>query len=230
MNRLKKGMIRLLQGILLPVLIPVLSQPLIRKGKITGYYLSRVTKKNTVEGHHTRIDFPYDLRDVNIGDYTYISVNSCISMTEIGKFCSIGPNFFCGWGIHPTNGISTSPLFYSTRSPFSFCTKNKIEDRKKIIIGNDVFIGANVTVLDGVTIGDGAVIGAGAVVSKDIPPYAIAVGSPIQIIKYRFDKETIRKLLDLKWWDLEENELIELNNRFFNVDTIIKDHEKLKDI
>ncbi len=64
MNPLKKGLIRLLQGILLPVLVPVLSQPLIRKGKTTGYYLSRVTKKNTFEGHHTRIDFPYDLRDV----------------------------------------------------------------------------------------------------------------------------------------------------------------------
>lgn len=230
MNRLKKGMIRLLQGILLPVLIPVLSQPVIRKWKTTGYYLSRITKKNTDEGHHTRIDFPYDMRDVTIGDYTYISVNSCISLTDIGKFCSIGPNFFCGWGIHPTDGISTSPLFYSTKGPNSFCNENKIEDRKKITIGNDVFIGANVTVLDGVTIGDGAIIGAGTVVSKDIPPYAIAVGSPIQIIKYRFDKETIRKLLEIRWWNFEENELIELNNRFFNVDAIIKDHQKLKDI
>lgn len=230
MNQLIKRLIRLLQGILLPVLIPVLSQPVIRKGKTTGYYLSRVTKKNTVEGHHTRIDFPYDLRDITIGDYTYISVNSCISLTDIGKFCSIGPNFFCGWGIHPTDGISTSPLFYSAKSPYSFCKENRIEDRKKITICNDVFIGANVTVLDGVTIGDGAVIGAGTVVSKDIPPYAVAVGSPIQIIKYRFDEGTIRKLLELKWWEMEGNELIELKNRFFNVDSIINDHQKLKDI
>lgn len=222
MNRLKKELIRLLQGILLPVLVPVLSQPVIRKGKSTGYYLSRVTKKNTVEGHHTRIDFPYDLRDVTIGDYTYISVNSCISLTDIGKFCSIGPNFFCGWGIHPTDGISTSPLFYSKKSPYSFSSENKIEDRKKIMIGNDVFFGANVTVLDGITIGDGAVIGAGTVISKDIPPYAIAVGSPVKIIKYRFDEETIRKLLEIKWWDFEEDELKEVEKNFFKSEAFIE--------
>lgn len=53
------------------------------------------------------------------------------------------------------------------------------------IIGNDVWIGANVTVLGGVTIGDGAVIGAGAVVIKNIPPYAVAVGNPAKVVKYR---------------------------------------------
>ncbi len=158
----------------------------------------------------------------HIGDYTYISVNSCISLTDIGKFCSIGPNFFCGWGIHPTDGISTSPLFYSTKSPYSFCKENKIEDRKKIIIGNDVFIGANVTVLDGITIGDGAVIGAGTVVSKDIPPYAVAVGSPIQIIKYRFDEKSIQKLRNLKWWDFSDEQLKNIEKYFFDIDGFLE--------
>lgn len=225
MNQLKKGMIRLLQEILLPVLIPVLSQPVIRKGKTTGYYLSRITKTNTIEGHHTRIDAPYDLRDVTIGHYTYISVNSCISLTDIGKFCSIGPNFFCGWGIHPTDGISTSPLFYSAKSPYSFCKENKIEDRKKIIIGNDVFIGANVTVLDGIAIGDGAVIGAGTVVSKDVPSYAIALGSPVQINRYRFDEGTIRKLRNLKWWNFSEEQLKSVEKYFYDIDTFLERSE-----
>lgn len=52
-------------------------------------------------------------------------------------------------------------------------------------IGSDVWIGANCTILGGVTIGDGAVIGAGSVVTKDIPSYAIAVGNPAKVIKYR---------------------------------------------
>ena len=219
---LKKGIFRLVQGILLPVLVPVLSQPVIRKGKMTGYYLSRVTKKNTKEGKHTRIDFPFDLRDVTIGDYTYISVNSFISLTEIGKFCSIGPNFFCGWGIHPTNGISTSPLFYSTKGQNSFCKENKIQDREKITIGNDVFIGANVTVLDGVTIGDGAVIGAGTVVSKDIPPYAVVAGSPVKILRYRFDQNLVQKLHELKWWDFSDEQLKNIEKYFFDIDGFLE--------
>jgi len=54
-----------------------------------------------------------------------------------------------------------------------------------IIIEDDVWLGVGSTVLDGVTIGKGSVIGAGAVVTKDIPPYSIAVGVPAKVIKKR---------------------------------------------
>lgn len=167
---------------------------------------------------------PYKIAQAKIGDYTYISINSIISYTEIGKFCSIGPNFFCGWGIHPTNFISTSPMFYSTmeQNGFSLCSRNKITERKQITIGNDVFIGANVTILDGVTIGDGAVIGAGAVVVKDIPPYAVAVGVPAKVIKYRFTPEQIKALLEIKWWDFDETELQNVEKYCDNPDMFIK--------
>lgn len=56
---------------------------------------------------------------------------------------------------------------------------------KPVNIGDDVWIGANCTILGGVNIGNGAVVGAGSLVNKDIPPYAIAVGNPAKIIKYR---------------------------------------------
>jgi len=155
-------------------------------------------------------------------------VNSWISQSEIGKFCSIGPNFLCGWGIHPTKGISTSPMFYSTmkQNGTTLSKVDKIEERKPIIIGNDVFIGANVTVLDGITIGDGAVIGAGAVVSKDIPPYAIAVGSPIKIIKYRFDNGQIAALLRIKWWEFDDDKLKDVEKMFFEVNDFIKKYQE----
>jgi acetyltransferase-like isoleucine patch superfamily enzyme len=54
-----------------------------------------------------------------------------------------------------------------------------------VVIGNDVWLGGHVTVTQGVTLGDGAVIGANAVVTRDIPPYAIAIGSPAKVLKYR---------------------------------------------
>lgn len=54
--------------------------------------------------------------------------------------------------------------------------------------------------MDGVTIGTGAVVGAGSVVTKDIPPYAIVVGVPAKIIKYRHSKEQIEELLKSEWW------------------------------
>lgn len=166
---------------------------------------------------------PCRISDSSIGRYSYMSGGGKLSMVHIGQFCSIGPNLLAGHGIHPTNGISTSPLFYSTekQNRTTLSATNKIAERKPITIGNDVFIGANVTILDGITIGDGAVIGAGAVVSKNIPPYAIAVGVPIQIIKYRFDEPTIQKLLSSEWWNWPEEKLPLIESRFFDIESFL---------
>ena len=171
---------------------------------------------------------PYHIYDSTVDDYTYIAANSRISMTDVGKFCSIGPNLLCGYGIHPTDGVSTSPMFYSTlkQNGTTLSKEDKIIERKRIIIGNDVFIGMNVTVLDGVTIGDGAIIGAGAVVSKDIPPYAIAVGCPIRIIRYRFNEDTVQQFLHLKWWDKDEDCLRLVEKQFFNPELFLEEASK----
>ncbi len=173
---------------------------------------------------------PYTVLNSKIGEGTYIAPNSRVSMAQIGKYCSIGPNFLCGWGIHPTNGLSTSPMFYSTlkQNGRTLSKSDKIEERKRIIIGNDVFVGVNVTVLDGVSIGDGAIIGAGAIVSKDIPPYAIAVGCPIKIIRYRFSEDNIDKLLKIKWWDFDIEKLQDVEKYFFDIDSFLNKYTKSK--
>ena len=167
----------------------------------------------------------YHITNSTIEDYTYIAQNAYISYTAVGKYCSIGPNVVCGWGIHPTHGVSTSPMFYSVsrQNGYSVCEKSKIDERKPIVIGNDVFIGANVTILDGVSIGNGAVIGAGAVVSKDIPPYAIAVGCPIKIIKYRFDLLTVEKMESIAWWDRHESVHTMIEKNFFDIDKFMRE-------
>ena len=75
---------------------------------------------------------------------------------------------------------------------------------KPIHIGHDVWIGYGAIIMDGVTIGTGAVVAAAAVVTKDVPPYAIVAGVPARIIRYRFDDDTIRRLLESRWWDFPE--------------------------
>ncbi len=181
------------------------------------------TEFNVKRGINTKIYSPSNIVNTQIGDYTYIAKNSHISITQIGKFCSIGPNLICGWGIHPLNGISTHPMFFSTlkQNGMTLSTTDKVKERLPIFIGNDVFIGANVTILDGVHIGDGAVIGAGAVVSKDIPPYAVAVGCPIRIIKYRFSEDVISWLKDIQWWNFDEKALKEIEKYEFDINTFI---------
>jgi virginiamycin A acetyltransferase len=191
-------------------------------------FLTKDINKTCVIHPASKVFGPCKIRNTNIGKGTYISLNASISYATIGNFCSIGPNLVCGWGIHPIDGISTSPAFYSTKKQngFAFSKRDKLDERKPILIGNDVFIGANVTVLDGVQIGDGAVIGAGAVVSKNIPPYAIAVGSPIKIIKYRFSQEVIQKLLEIKWWDKGVEMLNKVELHFEDINSFLREVEQ----
>ena len=203
-------------------LVWIFPQLSILRSKDYDFTKLRSWQHNVKKGKNVRIEPVALLSDVEIGDYSYLSGDAVVSDTVIGKFCSIGPNFFCGWGVHPIDGISTSPVFYSSKAKFTFSEEDKIEEHPQITIGNDVFIGANVTVLEGVTIGDGAVIGAGAVVSKDIPPYAVAVGSPIQIKKYRFSEEQIRQLRRIAWWDFDDERLKEVERLFFDVDSFIE--------
>ncbi|MGD0711794.1 MAG: CatB-related O-acetyltransferase [Bacteroidales bacterium] len=225
---MKEKLIRLLQKLFHPFLIAILSNPIERKGKTNQYYLYHSQKSNCTEGKGVRLMHPYYIDEVEIGDYTYISKKSHISQTNIGKFCSIGPNFMCGIGIHQISGISTSPMFYSTmkQNGFTLSKEDKIQERKKIIIGNDVFIGANVTILDGVTIGDGAVIGASALVNKDILPYAITVGVPAKIIKFRFSEKQIEELLKIQWWNFNDDKLQDIEEYFFDIDLFIEKYSK----
>lgn len=216
----------MMRNLLQKILIWIFPQLSVLKSAEYDFTKFRSWYHNVKQGKNVRIEPVALLSDVEIGDYSYLSDNAIVSNTSIGKFCSIGPNFFCGWGVHPTNGISTSPVFYSSKAQFTFSKEDKIDEHPKITIGNDVFIGANVTVLEGITIGDGAVIGAGAVASKDIPPYAIAVGSPIQIKKYRFAEKQIQSLQRIQWWNFDDEQLKEVEQCFFDVEGFVEKFDK----
>ena len=206
----------------------ILNTPIIPQSKTCGYSLTKSEKASSVVADNARVYPPYFLHDVRVEKYSYIAKNCAVSNCTVGKFCSIGPNFCCGLGIHPTNGISTAPMFYSLSklNGSTLVSSPKIEESKHTIIGNDVFIGANVIVLDGVTIGDGAVIGAGAVVSKNIPPYAIAVGCPIRIIKYRMTEEQIAAMKRIQWWNWDDERLQDVERMFEDIDGFIEKFDK----
>ena len=171
---------------------------------------------NSKLGRYSRI-YPFTkVSDTQIGAYTYISYGCIINNCQIGNYSSIARGVKIGLGKHPANFISTSPIFYSLNNPLKkfFVKSQKFTEFERTTIGNDVLIGVNVVILDGLTIGDGAIIGANAVVTKDIPPFAIAVGSPAKIIRYRFSEENMQKLLSIKWWNKDISELENVKDLF----------------
>jgi len=91
-----------------------------------------------------------------------------------------------------------------------------------IRIGNDVWVGEKSLIMDGITIGDGAIIGTRAVITKDVPPYAVVVGNPSVIKKYRFTPEQIESLLKIKWWDWDREIIRERVEDFKDIDVFIK--------
>jgi acetyltransferase-like isoleucine patch superfamily enzyme len=148
----------------------------------------------------------------SIGDHTY-GKPRVISWAEgtllrIGKYCSISTHVIIFLGSeHRTDWVSTYPFPFLWKEARSI--KGHPFSKGDVTIGNDVTIGYDVTILSGVSVGDGAVIGTGSVVTKDIPPYAIAAGNPARVLRYRFDEETIRKLLQIKWWDWSDEKVRE---------------------
>lgn len=143
------------------------------------------------------------LENSDLSDYSYINSRSFVSNATIGKFTSIAHDVQIGLGAHPINMVSTHGAFYSKNKGFkTFADREYFNEFTSIRIGNDVWLGARSIVLNGINIGDGAVIAAGAVVTKDVEPYAVVGGVPARLIKYRFEKEIIDKLLKIKWWDL----------------------------
>lgn len=121
----------------------------------------------------------------------------------IGKYSSIAHEikFIAGLN-HDSSSASTYPFQEVFEGVFDKNAELHPQcNHCQIIIGNDVWIGAYATIMGGVKIGNGVVIGAGAVVAKDVPPYAVVVGNPAKVIKYRFDEATIEWLQKLRWWN-----------------------------
>lgn len=162
-----------------------------------------------------------------IGRYSYTGRDGSFFMTDIGQFCSISDGCTCGMPEHDMTRASTSPVFQRGRNRLNtnFATMPH-PAYPRTTIGNDVWIGANVSIKAGVTIGDGAVIGMGSVVTKDIPPYAIAVGVPAKVVRYRFDEETIAKLQALAWWDWDENKLAKYGEAFCDPRVLLQQLEE----
>jgi chloramphenicol O-acetyltransferase type B len=124
---------------------------------------------------------------------------------SVGNYCSFSFEVavLLG-GEHNLDWVSTFPFHALTETASGQIipqAEGHPKSKGDINIGHDVWVGAQSMILSGVTLGHGSVVGARSLVNRDIPPYAIAAGNPVRIIRRRFEDHVIVKLLEIAWWD-----------------------------
>lgn len=177
---------------------------------------------------YTELERFVKIHNVKIGKYSRLDSGCIATNLEMGNFSMVGPNTIINLGRHPLNYLTPHAIFYykgnwGWHDDWVEPLPESFDKMPQVKIGNDVWIGSRVTIMGGVTIGDGAVIATGAVVTKDIPPFAIAGGVPAKIIKYKFPSEIIQRLLEIKWWNLEDEEITKHLDLFHTPDFTMED-------
>ena len=140
----------------------------------------------------------------SFGDYSYVVNDSDIIYAAIGRFCSIAAHTRLNPGNHPLDRVMLSHVGYrSSAYGLGPDDPELFEWRRSspVTLGHDVWIGHGAVVLPGVTVGTGAAVGAGTIVTKDVPPFAVVVGNPGRILRYRFADMVISELQRIAWWD-----------------------------
>lgn len=149
----------------------------------------------------------YKLEDIEVGSYTQIGRDvkffnqpdhkSIYNPSQVNNY--------------PPQMIGGQPALKSSRG--------------KLIIGSDVWVGDEAVLFGGVRIGNGVIVGAYSVVAKDIPPYAVVVGNPAKITRFRFSEDQIASLERIKWWEWDEKDIVKTSGIMENIDEFIKKYE-----
>jgi len=158
---------------------------------------------------------------LEVGAFCNLS-GGTVNNARFGRYCSLAGGVVIGPHEHPTDWLTTSRTAYypevngwdalvaGARLPAIKARKRPFPGSCPITeVGPDVWIGQGAFIKAGVTIGPGAIIGARATVLRDVPPYAIVVGTPGRVLRLRFPEATVERLLAVEWWRYSIYDLFE---------------------
>lgn len=174
----------------------------VHKGNV--FLNAAITHPNWEIGDYTYandFDPPEDPQDWagRLAPYMFAGAPDRIIVGKFGQFAH-GVQFITDGANHAREGFSTFP--FAIHDPERFMDYPKqLRPGRDICVGHDVWIGTGARILAGAQIGNGVIVGAGAVVSGSVPDYAIVAGNRAEVLRMRFDDETVATLNEIAWWD-----------------------------
>ena len=171
-------------------------------------YYQRLKERNNILLDTTFIDVGGDIINTCWGFGSGVGRNAKIEDCWIGKYTSIAANVKIGLRDHVYENFMTDDLVYTQKEQIVKPGLKEFERNYWVKIGNDVWIGDSAIIMRRVEIGDGAIVAAGSVVTKSVPPYAVVGGNPARFIKWRFKREQIEALMETRWWEMSEEEIL----------------------
>lgn len=165
--------------------------------------------------------FGHRLKNCTVGAFAFFNAAGQTSAYRVhfGRYTQIGESSVIGPPEHPQDWFSSHPFtftrphlmpsIYRTAefarlAPGADAGASWADDQpNQTWIGHEAYVGVGCFVRRGVHIGHGAVLGARSVATRDIPPYAVAVGSPARVVRLRFAESLVERLLALAWWNYD---------------------------
>ena len=137
------------------------------------FLLKHIVPKFGNDIHFSNRVYIGDGSDVEVGNKCHINEDSRLVNVKLGNYVMIGPGVVFLAEMHKTDDISI-PMLEQGNNKYP-----------PTIVEDDVWIGIHAIIMPGLRIGTGVIIGAGSIVTKDVSPYAVVVGVPGRIIKWR---------------------------------------------
>lgn len=162
--------------------------------------------------------FGHGVKNCTIGAFAFLNAAGTTSAYRVsfGRYSQIGESSILGPPDHPYDWFTTHPFAFTRPShmpnmyalpDFARLAPEESDGRSfaddapnDTSVGHEAYIGAGSFVKRGVTIGDGAIVGARSVVTRDIPAFSVAVGSPAKVVRLRFPERLVERFIALQWW------------------------------
>lgn len=185
-----------------------------------GLMLDSGHNRIALELRFERPSFVYShrLKGCSIGAFAYFNAAGTTSAyrCNIGRYAQIGESSILGPPEHPMDWFSSHPFTFTR--PHFMPNMYRFEDFARLApdaqdgpsyadsmpiettIGHEAYVGVGSFIKRGVRIGHGAVVGAKSSVTRDVPDYAIVVGTPARIVRLRFSEQLVERFMKLLWW------------------------------